>query len=223
MRLVDLMIMSIKETVRDDNKNFTVENFLNGDFDDDTSYETEMNNVMLSINRGISRIVTAGKLPYKHVVLVGDVESDTYDLSEYKDIRNIKSVYIIKNGKIECIGYQLLSKNELYLGYGLDTNIHIIYERQVKNFSINDVYTETNVDGENKKLANDLDLDEAYGISDEMCNYIAYFAKSELFEDSEPDRCKRYLNYFEQFLSEIKVDRTYPHQDHVCPVFKVGR
>jgi hypothetical protein len=54
-----------------------------------------------------------------------------------------------------------------------------------------------------------------YGIDDEMCNYISYFAKSELYETRDPDRCKRYLNYFEQYLTELKREHYYPTQEHI--------
>lgn len=223
MRLVDLVIQTIKESVRNDDKNFNVENFLNGNFDSDVEYSNEINNVLLSINKGISRLVTSDKLPYKHIVLVGDKDADIYDLSAYP-IKNIKSVYIVKNNKIIWLGYQILSQNELFLGYGIDTNVHIIYEAKVHNFTEEDMYDVSfDENGKQIKTAKNIDLDEAYGISDEMCNYISYFAKSELYEDRDPDRCKRYLNYFEQFISELKVNRTYPHQDHVYATFRIGK
>lgn len=223
MRLVDLVIQVLKETIRNDDRNFNVENYLEGKLDSDPSYETEFNNVLLSINKAISRFVTAEKLPFKHIILVGEKDRETYDLSDYKDIKNIKSVFIIKNERTYFIGWQNFGAASLYLGYGLDTNIHIIYSPKVPNFKVSDIYTETYENDKEIRIPNNDDLDEKYGISDEMCNYISYFAKSELFEDRDPDRCKRYLNYFEQYLSELIVDRTYPHQDSVRPAYKIGR
>lgn len=209
MRLVDLAINCLKETLHNDDTNINADLLRDGSLLKNPDYANEVNNVLLSINKAISRLQTAQKIPYKHGVLTANPGLQCYDLSSIKDIRKIRSVYIYKNGAPYWIGWNNVNNtNLLYLGFGLKDTIHIIYERKIKNF------TESDFDSED-------DLDEVYGISDELCNYINYFVKSELFEDVDPDRCKRYLNYFEQFIAEVNTLGTLPYQSNVHAKYKI--
>ncbi len=198
MTLAELTIECLKENARNDDSNVTVANLLDGTLAATVDYATEVNNVLLSINRAFARLQTAGKVSLKSVELTADPDVDVYDLSSLGDVRAIRSVFIMSDGVPVWLGWSLITKTQLYLGYDLEDTIHVVYERRVPTFTESDWSDET-------------DLSE-YGISDEACHYVAYFAKSELFEDRDPDRCKRYLNYFEQFVSEINEREPYPHQ-----------
>lgn len=208
MRLVDLAVNCLKETFHNDDTNINAELLRDGTLLKNPDYANEVNNVLLSINKAISRLQTSNKIPYKHDVITANPNSEWYDISYIKDIRKIHSVFIMKNGVPYWIGWGNITANMLYLGFGLQDTIHIIYERKIKNF------TESDFDSED-------DLDEVYGISDEICNYINYFAKSELFEDVDPDRSKRFLNYFEQFLAEVDTRGTIPYQENVHAKYKI--
>lgn len=208
MRLVDLAVNCLKETFHNDDTNINAELLRDGTLLKNPDYANEVNNVLLSINKAISRLQTSNKIPYKHDVITANPNSEWYDISNIKDIRKIRSVFIMKNGTPYWIGWGNITANMLFLGFGLQDTIHIIYERKIKNF------TESDFDSED-------DLDEVYGISDELCNYISYFAKSELFEDVDPDRCKRFLNYFEQFLVEVDTRGTIPYQENVHAKYKI--
>lgn len=208
MRLVDLAVNCLKETFHNDDTNINAELLRDGTLLKNPDYANEVNNVLLSINKAISRLQTSNKIPYKHDVITANPNSEWYDISYIKDIRKIRSVFIMKNGVPYWIGWGNITANMLYLGFGLQDTIHIIYERKIKNF------TESDFDSED-------DLDEVYGISDEICNYINYFAKSELFEDVDPDRSKRFLNYFEQFLAEVDTRGTIPYQENVHAKYKI--
>ncbi len=226
MRLIDLVVDCLKEYLRNGDLNFGVESICDRSAEKNPEYVIALNNVLLSINKGIARLTTAEKLKFKHVVMVGDPTSDVYDISDYKDIKNIKSVFVLKNGQPNYIGWTNLDKDHILLGYGLDINVHMIYAPKMKRFTFDDIGLlgdETNANGEFKLEPIEDDLDTKYGIDDEMCTYLGYFAKSELWEDVDPDRCKRYLNYFEQWLVELKNEQNYPHQTGVSPVYKIKR
>ena len=203
MKLAELALLCIKETNRnEDYVSLTVENLSNGSLLENPTYTADVFNVMLSINKAIARLSTADKIPYKEIVIEnGNKEEYVIDLKNHRDIKNIKSVYIIKNGEPKTVVWYFYPDKKLTISTVTDKDIHIIYSPIVKQFGEND-------------YENNIDLLE-YGIDDEMCNYISYFAKSELYETRDPDRCKRYLNYFEQYLTELKRDNTYPTQDHV--------
>lgn len=220
MRLIDLVINCLKETIRNDDVNFNVESYLNGSLENNPEYSIEINNVLLSVNKAIARLCTMEKIPYKHIVLLANPDVESYDISEY-GIKTIKSVFVMENDKPRFLGWMNFGKNKLFVGYGQQKDINVIYAPKVKAFTNNDIYTTTVVDGEEARIANEDDLDEVYGISDELCSYINYFAKSELYEDRDPDRCKRYLNYFEQFITEYKLEQTYPHQESIRPTYKI--
>ena len=210
MRYVDLVLNCIKETLHNDDTTLTVENIRTREaaLYQNSDYADYLFNVSLSINKAIARLMTAEKIPYKHVLLTADPSSDTYDISHIKDIRKIRSIYTIDNGRPNWIGHFEIMPGHLFLGYGLDSTIHLVYEPKIKQFTDEDIDSEE-------------DLDEVYGISNELCNYITYFAKSELYEQIDPDRCKRYLNYFEQFVSEHNVRQAIPYQTGVKARFKI--
>lgn len=220
MRLIDLVINCLKETIRNDDVNFNVESYLDGTLEQNPEYSAEINNVLLSVNKAIARLCTMEKIPYKHIILLANPEIDTYDISEY-GIKTVKSVFTMDNDKPRFLGWMNFGKDKLFVGYGQQKDIHVIYSPKIRAFTNNDIYELTVLDGAETRIAKEEDLDTVYGISDELCTYIAYFAKSELYEDRDPDRCKRYLNYFEQFIAEYKLEQTYPHQEAVRPAYKI--
>lgn len=208
MRFADLVINCLKETFRNDDTTLTVANLRDGKLAEKSDYASEINNVCLSINKAISRLQTARKIELKYDVITGNPDQDIYSISNIPDIRKIRSVFIIKNGRPYWIGWSMAGQNMLFLGFGIDTTIHIAYERKIPNFTEEDFNSED-------------DLEVKYGLTDELCNYINYFAKSELFEVVDPDRCKRYLNYFEQFISEVDRRETIPYQSSVQATYKI--
>lgn len=208
MRFADLVVNCLKETFKNDDFTLNVAKLRDGSLASTSDYAPEINNVCLSINKAISRLQTAGKIALKHGILTGDDEQSTYDISSLSDIRKIRSVYIMKNGKPYWVGWSQIGANTIHIGYGIDSTIHIIYERKIPNFTEDDFESE-------------IDIETEYGLTDELCNYICYFVKSELFEVVDPDRCKRYLNYFEQFISEIDTRETIPYQSAIKPTYKI--
>jgi len=208
MRIADLVINCLKETFRNDDTNITVALLRDGTLIKNPDYVNEISNVFLSINKAVSRLITAGKIELKHDVITADPNKDVYDISSITDIRKIRSVFVMKNGKPYWIGWSYVGQNLIYLGYGLTDTIHIAYERKIPSFSDADIDSED-------------DIESKYGLTDELCNYINYFVKSELFEVIDPDRCKRYLNYFEQFIAEVDKRETIPHQSSVNATYKI--
>lgn len=220
MRLIDLVVECLKETIRNEDKTLSVDGILEGKVQNHPEYDVEFNNVLLSINKAVARLSTLDKIPYKHDIITANQNVSMYNISSIHDLKNIKSVFIIKNDKPLVIGWRIVTKTMIMLPKGLNDTIHIIYAPKVKTFTEEDVYREIESNGNVIKEAIDTGLEE-YGISDEYCHYICYFAKSELFESRDPDRCKRYLNYFEQFVSEVIIDKTYPHQECVHAEYRI--
>lgn len=208
MRVADLVINCLKETFHNDDVNITVAALRDGSLAKNPEYATEINNVFLSINKAVSRLITAKKVELKHDVLTADESQEIYDISSLKDLRKIRSVYILQNGRPYWIGWSVVGQNMLYLGYGLKDTIHIAYERKIPNFTESDINSED-------------DIESKYGLTDELCNYINYFVKSELFEAVDPDRCKRYLNYFEQFVAEVDTRESTPYQTSTQARYKI--
>jgi len=208
MKYAELVINCIKETLHNDDTTINITNLRDGTLAKNSDYANLIFNVHLSINKAIARLITAEKIEYKHELLTGKPSEDSYDISSIKDIRKIRSIYTIDNGRPNWIGWFFIMPGVLYLGYGLESTIHLIYERKIPDFTEAD-------------LQSDDDLEEKYGLTNELCNYITYFAKSEMFEEIDPDRCKRYLNYFEQFVSEINNRQSIPYQTGVKARFKI--
>lgn len=208
MNLAQLVVNCIKENIRNDDTTLNVENLLNGNLEQSPDYAVDVNNVLLSINKAISRLQTAKKIPLRSTTLVGVPNESIYDISHIKDIRKIVSVYVIKNNRPYWVGWNWISEGNIFIGFGFNGNIYLQYEKKIPNFLEADIQN------------TEIDLEETYGLDDELCNYIAYFAKSELYERVDQDRCKRYLNYFEQFVNEIDRREAVVYQDHVQAKYK---
>lgn len=208
MRLADLVINCLRETFHNDDSNLTVALLRDDSLFKNPEYSNQVNNVLLSINKAISRLMTSEKIELKYAVLTADTDEDVYDISSITDLRKIRTVFILKNGAPCWIGWSQVGEKLLYLGYGLDSTIHVGYERKIPNF------TEADFESED-------DIETKYGLTDELCNYINYFAKSELWEEVDPDRCKRYLNYFEQFVAEVNKRQSIPYQNSIRAKYRI--
>lgn len=208
MRLADLVINCLRETFHNDDLNLTVALLRDDSLFKNPEYSNQVNNVLLSINKAISRLMTSEKIELKYAVLTADTDEDVYDISSITDLRKIRTVFILKNGAPYWIGWSQVGEKLLYLGYGLDSTIHVGYERKIPNF------TEADFESED-------DIETKYGLTDELCNYINYFAKSELWEEVDPDRCKRYLNYFEQFVAEVNKRQSIPYQNSIRAKYRI--
>lgn len=208
MRLADLVINCLRETFHNDDSNLTVALLRDDSLFKNPEYSNQVNNVLLSINKAISRLMTSEKIELKYAVLTADTDEDVYDISSITDLRKIRTVFILKNGAPYWIGWSQVGEKLLYLGYGLDSTIHVGYERKIPNF------TEADFESED-------DIETKYGLTDELCNYINYFAKSELWEEVDPDRCKRYLNYFEQFVAEVNKRQSIPYQNSIRAKYRI--
>lgn len=208
MRLADLVINCLRETFHNDDSNLTVALLRDGSLFKNPEYSNQVNNILLSINKAISRLMTSEKIELKYAVLTADKDEDVYDVSSITDLRKIRTVFILKNGSPYWIGWSQVGEKLLYLGYGLDSTIHVGYERKIPNF------TEADFESED-------DIETKYGLTDELCNYINYFAKSELWEEVDPDRCKRYLNYFEQFVAEVNKRQSIPYQNSIRAKYRI--
>lgn len=210
MRCIDLVIECLKETIRNDDTSLDVAHFLSGQLQKNSTYATEINNVLLSINKAVARLSTLDKLETKQAVISGT--GNIFDLSSLTNLKEIKAIYCIRNAQIYWLGWEYVGDNMVLLSEEPKSTTFVIYTPKPKYFVNSDICTEEG--------AVETSLSE-YGITDEMCHYIAYFAKSELYEDRDADRCKRYLNYFEQFVAELRPSRNYPTQRAVRPQFKV--
>ena len=172
----------------------------------DDNYSSYLVNMNGAIKRGIDRIVNAGKMPSKSVVLengepVGRMHY-RFDLTQISDFSSIVRVTGEEWGEYKNFPYQ-------FEGYGVvlvrttdsQATFRLIYRPKAPDIS---------------ELA---DTDEL-PIAEELANILPYFVKADLYEEDEPQQASLARNQFEQYLAAIDTkDKSI--QTHVKAVYSI--
>lgn len=90
MLLSKLVFLSVKNVIYLDDTSFNYEGFINGDFDNDVDYATNINNVFSPLNEAIGRLSDLERIPY----IVEEVFSETYyQIWQYKEYYFYPGIY----------------------------------------------------------------------------------------------------------------------------------
>lgn len=172
----------------------------------DDNYSSYLVNMDGAIQRGLDRIVNAGKMPTKSVVLQsGELVGSRhyrFDLSQVTDFSSVVKVTGEEWGEYKTFPYiQDSSEDILIETEDSQAVIRLIYRPKAPDIS---------------ELA---DTDEL-PIKDELAHILPYFIKADLYEEDEPQLAALARNQFEQYLAAIE-NKESSHQRQVKAVFSI--
>lgn len=201
MKLLELEIECIKNVVRDDNQSFSANSKQAFDeFRNNAQYSDFINNVMSDINQAFARLVSSEKLPkktiYKEYTSSDSVgERVILDLGEYK-----KQIYKVK--KILFAGDKKPMQEVHFIP--LADNKILITNMSPKNKGLFLVVYSIKIPRLDHDRDYDLDVDDEFGITDNICySFVLNYTKSKLWESEEPQLSQNYMNYAEKFLNDF--------------------
>lgn len=216
MLLSKLVFLCVKNVIYLNDTSFNYEGFVDGDFDNDIDYATNINNVFSPLNEAITRLSDLERIPY--IVDEVEVEQDkTIDLTKCsKKIRHVLNVAQVgEDGSFRKLGHVMFGKNKVRIVSPFSTffsKIYIEYKENIPAFSRLDIAPVEEKDGE--FVDNNIDLNDKYGIDDGMCNYIMEYVQGKLLEPIAPDLANMHITRAETYFSNIDtVKQSFPQID----------
>lgn len=165
------------------------------DISNNLDYEDRTKNIIESINRGLHRVHSAGKIPNKYFTIdkTTSISLQTRQYSRYDLSKLISDYYLISSVAIED-------------DYGYSNNVEYRLEN---NIIVLPKITNSNVDyiisymPKVKEISYKMNDTEVLDYPDEILNIIPYFVKADLYEDDDIASARYSRNIFEQYLSAL--------------------
>lgn len=216
-----------------ENREFAYDSFVNGQYDDDPNWSTEIANVWSALNLAISRLSDSDKIPFKTSDPILVQEGCLIELPE--DCDDVVSVWCPKKdvtGDYAVIPFRYFGEDKLALDLPVEAirklSVYVEYRRAIPHFdrsSIRSVVPETNdpnqvgfddnskegsfIDEEGSYVDPnaELDLKKEYGISDKACDYIRLYVRAELTRSMDFYMSSQDRNLAEQYFQALRTYR----------------
>lgn len=220
MLLSKLVYLCVKNAIYYDDASFTYEQFLQGRYDGDPDYATNINNAFGPINEAIMRLGDLERIPHRLAQV--QLTNGTFSKSSMK-IRSIVAVATMVEGKPYPLNFydlgNLVSVPEAGNGYVLCE-----YKEDIPNFDSSSYeyeYVPNSAGGYSLSTSRDVDL-SAYGITEAMCSAIVEYAKGNLNEQVAAELANMHLTRAEQYFANIEPAKSVLKQERVRRVNRIG-
>lgn len=208
MKLSELIYECVKDSILIANSNISYDSFINDAFSSKKDYALQYAGVFGAVNLAIARLQTYDKIPYSTKEV--KVNSNSFDFTDgviVNIVEFIGSSYIRHDFRNTNKG-----KGIVLLAVPKPRKLLIEYRDRIPRFSESDIKA-VELDANNELIVVDanIDLDEEYGISDIMCDYIKEFTKAQLYETIAPDIANNHNNRAEQYFQSLSRATTAFH------------
>ncbi|MCK9235198.1 MAG: hypothetical protein M0Q41_10740 [Bacteroidales bacterium] len=212
MKLSELIYECVKDSIVIANSNMDYESFINDSFSNTKDYALQYAGVFSAVNLAIARLQTYDKIPYATKKM--KIGSDYFDFA----LGVVVNVVELVSGSYKRLAYRNLNqgKNILILAPSYPREILVEYKIRIPRFSEKDI-REIELDRANELVVVDtnIDLEQEYGISDIMCDYIKEFTKAQLLETIAPDISNNHNNRAEQYFQSLSRATTSFHSNKI--------
>jgi hypothetical protein len=220
MLLDKLVYLAIRSVYKLDDDSFTLKSLLSKDAVANSDYSMQVSNVFIPLNEAIQRLSNLDKIPWK-VEDVGTVALDVASIKLSKlsnKYDRIVSVYqLLNNRYVETISWKVLGDSILLFGdWDPSLDVYVQYRQQIPNFSDSDL-VELADDGTDSNI----DLNDVYGISENMCAYIIEYVTGSLLEQDSPSLANLHLSRAEQYFANLDSMNTEVIQSKVEAVHRI--
>lgn len=218
MKLSELVYLVVQKTKMLDDRNFTYEAFVNGDFNNDADYSQTIVNAMTPINQTIARLNILNKIQprfekiEKLEVINNNVSIKKENISQpIAIIKNI--VFMLDNGEYKRLNYRDTTDRIFLVGVPqsiIFKELYIEYYVDFKPFTLNDILPD-----------NDVDLKEL-GISNTAAAAIIERAYSELLEQISPELANLHRTVAENEINDLPESTTSFNQQTLHAKYRIG-
>lgn len=226
MLLSKLVYLCVKNVLYLADSSFTYEAFLEGDFNNDSDYATNINNVFSPLNQALARLNDLERIPYKvDVISYRDIVNNVLDYSKLSasvsDVINVVQEY---EGEYRNLAFRQFGSNKIlitdYFKESSEYPILVEYKQELPYFGISDI---KEVELVNAVFVDDnIDLKATYGISESASNYVMEYVQGRLLEPIAPDLANMHISRAEQYFAGLKANTSMFHQDQVENIYKIG-
>lgn len=202
MKLATLAYETIKDAI-EFQSGFNFQGFINGDYDADRDFSTQISFAFNYINLAITRLVTEQKTLLK---IFKDISSET----GYIEFTKGKVISVVSD---LSAGYERVLWREFHNGIAVQEPfvrkpVYIEYRPSVPHFDLDSI-RKTALNDENDLMFVEEEIElEHFGITVEMCSYIKEFCKGGLLEYLSPDLSRRHTQMAENYFSALKTQLT---------------
>ena len=224
MKLSRLAYEAVRLSSQTSGKVLSYSDFLNGNGDTNNDCSFAVNSVFVFLNEYFQRLVTLQKIPFK-VKDIGAVDGSSvssFPISSIAtDVNSVVSVFQLVSGEYVNVYFRELNRNIQLLGeWSPALDIYVQYQEDIPYLSEDDlVALEDGTDG--KTVDNNIDLKEAYGITDEMCVYALEWCQGKMMEESSPSLSMIHINNVENYLNGIQDKQTAFYQNKIESKYKI--
>lgn len=226
MLLSKLVYLCVKNVLYFADSSFTYEAFLEGDFNNDSDYAININNVFSPLNQALARLNDLERIPYKtdiiaHTNIVNDVLDFSKLSASVSDIINIAQQY---KGGYRNLAFRQLGIDKVFIAdYIIESTAHpvlIEYKQELPYFSMADIKVVEQING--IVVDSNIDLKSTYGISETAANYVMEYVQGRLLEPIAPDLANMHISRAEQYFAGLKANASMFNQDQVENKYKIG-
>lgn len=229
MLLSKLVYLAIKNITYFDDMAFTYEAFLQGKYNHDSDYATNINNIFTPINEAISRLSDLERIPYRvESVNVSLIENNILLFNKLNhNVKQVISIAQVYGSNYRPLEWRVFGADAVKIDDYIDKDkpVYIEYKEDIEQFDIDSFYYHY-VENENEVLVldqdtvRDIELREL-GITDSVANYIMEYAMGKLAEQIAPELANMHITRSEQYFNNVHVNKSAFPQKEVFVNFGV--
>ncbi len=220
MNLANLVFEIVKDAIEIPNSSITFDSFIEGDFDDDRDFSSQISYAFKYINLAFARLRSLNKTLLKTT----SVTPDSTGYIEFEDGEITAVVNRIRSNYRRISFYPYSDGIAIRPGAVQDgAPVFIEYRPNIPYFTLSDIRTESTDDtGETVYVEVEIDLAD-YGITDEMAQYVKEYASAGLMQYLSPDMSSQGIQMAEAHFAALKTRYTnYPQREIVNKIGSGG-
>ena len=217
MRLAQLIYKISRNIMQTTPDGFSFNAFIQGDFDTDPDYSSQIAFAFDYANLAFQRLYTARKTKLKSALrfpITGTGGFLPFEEGEVTAVYRFSpdGGYVTYPFKpFRALGKRGVAVDRAALicdREGKSIPLWVEYRPYIPHFDIEDIRQEgLDPINELETIEKEVDL-EQYGLTDEMCAYVAEYAEGMLMENASPELSARHVNMAEAYFTGLKTEHT---------------
>ncbi len=200
MKLATLVYETAKDAIEFPS-GFNFHGFINGDYDADRDFSTQISFAFNYINLALARLATEKKTLLK-------IEKVVTSATGYVEFKKGEVTAVVSDLSRE---YKRVLWREFQDGIAVEEAyaskiVYVEYRPYAPHFDIDSIRNPIS-NGEDQYEEKDVEL-SPYGITDEMCAYVKEYSKGGLLEYISPDLAGRHTQMAENYFASLKTQYT---------------
>ena len=217
MKAADLVYEIVRDAIEFPS-GFNKEGFIEGLYDDDRDFSSQISFAFNYVNLGLTRLVTNKKTMLKVIHKM----ADSTGYIEFKDGEIINVVSCVRPRDYKRVAFKPFGDGIVVEGKYVSRIVYIEYRPYIPHLDMDSIRKQTlNDDNEIQYEEIEINL-ESYGVTDEMCAYVKEYAKGGLMEYLSPELSQKHTQMAENYFSNLQTRYTNFPQKAVEDVFNGG-